>query len=124
MKYAYSLNEEDYFGPFDTYEEARAEGAASVEEGQKSFWIAEVIDTASRLREGAEFIADWVMDIIEAGMCEFIPAEDEMLDATREELETMGNAIIDAVLANCKVVRFGVDNAVEVYVTGEGDDDD
>lgn len=122
MKYAYSLDEEDYVGPFDTYEQAYAEGAANVEEGQASFWIAEVIDTVSKLRNDAEHIADWVIDVIETKMCEFIPTDDDMLEFTRDQLNTMGNAIIDAVFANCKAVRFGVENEVEVYVWGEDDD--
>jgi hypothetical protein len=45
-----------------------------------------------------------------------------MIEATRDQLKTMGNGIIDIVFANCKVVRFGVENAVEVYVWGEDDD--
>jgi hypothetical protein len=122
VKYAYSLDEEDYIGPYDTYEEAYNEGAANIEEDQTSFWIAEVIDTAGRLRDDAEHIADWVLDIVETKMCEFIPADDNILEFTRDQLKRTGNAIIDAVLANCSVVRFGVENEVEVSVSGEDDD--
>lgn len=123
MKYAYSLDEEDYVGPFDTYDDAYSAGVDAIQDAdQTSFWIAEVIDTVSKLRNDAEHIADWVIDVIETKMCEFIPAEDEMLEFTRDQLKTMGNAIIDAVFANCKVVRFGVENEAEVYVWGEDDD--
>jgi hypothetical protein len=123
MKYAYSLDEEDYIGPFDSYEDAYSAGYDAIQDDyQTSFWIAEVIDTASRLRDDAEHIADWVIDIIETRMCDFIPADDNILEFTRDQLKRTGNAIIDAVLANCKVVRFGVENEVEVYVCGEDDD--
>jgi hypothetical protein len=119
MKYAYSLDEEDYVGPFDTYKEAYNEGVVSVEEN-RSFWIAEVIDTVSKLRDDAEHIADWVIDIVETKMWDFVSAEDDILEFTRDQLKTMGNGIIDIVFANCKVVRFGVENAVEVYIWGRG----
>ena len=122
MKYAYSLDEEEYYGPFDTYGEAYAEGCSNVYEDRHSFWIAEVIDTASRLRDEAEHIAEWVIDIVETKMCEFIPTDDDIIEATQSQLENIGNGIIDVVLANCKLARFGVENAVLVRVDGEGDD--
>jgi hypothetical protein len=123
MKYAYSLDEEEYVGPFDSYDDTYSAGSDAIQDDdQTSFWIAEVIDTASRLREDAEHIAEWVVDIVETQMCYFVASDEHMLEFTPDQLKTMGNAIIDAVFANCKVVRFGVENEAKVYVWGDGDD--
>lgn len=120
MKYAYSLNEEDYFGPFDTYGQAYEQGCDNIAENQHSFWIAEVIDTADRLLDYAEHIGEWVIDIVETRMCDFIPSDDDdIIETTRNQLKIIGDAVIDAVMANCKVVRFGVDNPTKVYIFEE-----
>lgn len=122
MKYAYSFDQDEYTGWFDSFDEACVAAKNElefVEQPQTEFWVAEVIDAEAYLRKRAQYIAEWFIDILETQLCDIMPAEEDMIMPNPDGpdgLIKFGNAIIDATVANCDFLHFGVENAVRVDV--------
>lgn len=122
MKYAYSFDQDEYTGWFDSFDEACVAAKNElefVEQPQTEFWVAEVIDAEAYLRKRAQYIAEWFIDILETQLCDIMPAEEDMILPNPDGpdgLIKFGNAIIDATVANCEFLHFGVENAVRVDV--------
>ena len=122
MKYAYSFDQDEYTGWFDSFDEACVAAKNElefVEQPQTEFWVAEVIDAEAYLRKRAQYIAEWFIDILETQLCDIMPAEEDMILPNHDGpdgLIKFGNAIIDATVANCDFLHFGVENAVRVDV--------
>ncbi len=122
MKYTYSFDQDEYTGWFDSFDEACVAAKNElefVEQPQTEFWVAEVIDAEAYLRKRAQYIAEWFIDILETQLCDIMPAEEDMILPNPDGpdgLIKFGNAIIDATVANCEFLHFGVENAVRVDV--------
>lgn len=122
MKYTYSFDQDEYTGWFDSFDEACVAAKNElefVEQPQTEFWVAEVIDAEAYLRKRAQYIAEWFIDILETQLCDIMPAEEDMIMPNPDGpdgLIKFGNAIIDATVANCEFLHFGVENAVRVDV--------
>lgn len=122
MKYAYSFDQDEYTGQFDSFDEAYVAAKNElefVEDPQTEVWIAEIIDAEAYLRDQAQYIAEWFIDILETQLCDIMPAEEDMILPNPDGpdgLIKFGNAIIDATVANCEFLHFGVENAVRVDV--------
>lgn len=122
MKYAYSFDQDEYTGSFDSFDEAYDAAKNElefVEDPQTEVWIAEIIDAEAYLRDQAQYIAKRFIDIMETQLCDNMPAEEYMILPNPDgpdRLIKFGNAIIDATVANCEFLHFGVENAVRVDV--------
>jgi len=122
MKYSYSFDQDEYTGQFDSFDEAYVAAKRElefVEDPQTEVWIAEIIDAEAYLRDQAQYIAEWFIDILETQLCDIMPAEEDMIMPNPDGpdgLIKFGNAIIDATVANCEFLHFGVENAVRVDV--------
>lgn len=122
MKYSYSFDQDEYTGQFDSFDEACVAAKNElefVEQPQTEFWVAEVIDAEAYLRKRAQYIAEWFIDILETQLCDIMPAEEDMIMPNPDGpdgLIKFGNAIIDATVANCDFLHFGVQYPLKVDV--------
>lgn len=120
MKYAYSFDQDDYTGQFDSFDDACVAARDELDfiaQPPTEFWVAEIIDAEAYLRDQAQYIAEWLIDILEVQLCDVMPAEDDMVLPTPygpDGFIKLGNAVIDAAVANCDFVSFGVENSVMV----------
>ena len=119
-KYAWSSNEEEYYGCFDSHEEALNAAIDSTPEGERPefFHTVEIIDTHERLLEGcsASYIADRVIEMFDELVSDFIPADEEIVEiivpgnklSEVEALREFGKAIVDLTFKHCTFNRYGV----------------
>jgi hypothetical protein len=112
-KYAYSLNEEDFHGEFDSREAAVAEAKEECEHdgyGQSAVWTGRIVKGADLLRAGyrphslGESAIARADEILEND----ISADDYIITATDEQKEELGRIIVEWICTHCEFHRWGV----------------
>ena len=118
-KYAYSLDEERYYGQFDSIEEALAEvgqaaDADALEEGEHTriVWIGEVTEATEVLRKrNPQWIADRLIEEAEEYLGDNIGWDDHIIELTPEQGKQLGELITDWLCKNASFNAYGITNA-------------
>ena len=109
--YAYSINEEDYFGT-DSEDDAHAEAISAIqcefyEVGDEvEYWVAKTkpamdfIDSDSLGYKVVELLNDWLFD--EMG------GDDNIIELSKEDQSRLGGMIIFFLKEHASITRFGI----------------
>ena len=120
-KYAYSLDEERYYGQFDSIEEALAEVGqvaedAALEESEytRTVWIGEVTEAAEVLRKrNPLWIVDRIIEDADEYLNENIGWDDRIIEVTPERAKELGELLTDWLCKNATFNAYGITNVVE-----------
>jgi hypothetical protein len=115
-KYAYSYDQEEYHGEFDTRAEALAECIANDDsDGLHAVWTGEIVEGLDLLRAGsrAYFLAENAIDLADEMLSDDIAADDRIIDVTDAQKEELGRVIVEWLCANAECCRWGVKNVQE-----------
>ena len=127
-QYAYSTDQENYHGPFDTVAEAQGEATVSMDQSgdyepgdECSYWIGEV-QTAEAFLQADRIGQDFV-ERLDEWLADNIPSDNGPVVAlsTGDQAE-LGRLVIEFVRAKGGFQRFGIANAVEHKHCIEGDE--
>lgn len=120
-KYAYSLDEERYYGQFDSIEEALAEVGQAAEgdaleerEHTRIVWIGEVTEAAEVLRKrNPQLIADRLIEEADEYLGDNIGWDDHIIKLTPDQGKQLGELITDWLCKNATFSAYGITNAIE-----------
>jgi len=107
MNYAYSHNQEEYYGPYITFEDATTDLDGD------GGWVAEVVEAKTLVRIDSHDI-ERIIERVDEELAEEIFAEEpicEMSDSKRQELAAIVQAFI---VEHATFNRFGIRNPVRV----------
>lgn len=113
-QYAYSFNEEEFFGPFDSVAEAIAEALSERErqtEGEcPDIYIGTVVTPQEVLvaDDNPSYIVTRILEMFDELLMDHIGSEDEVFSYPADKRDELGLAIIKLVLEYTKPKRFGV----------------
>lgn len=109
MSYCYSTNQEEFYGEFDTVEEAIAEGRDAFDDGDETVYVGEVVHAKEFLLSGKS-IAENIIENIDENLSSEIYAEEAILTMEDTGLEGLGELILNYVKENADFHRWGVKN--------------
>ena len=115
-KYAYSYNQEEYYGEFDTRDEAREACIAEDDkEGPHAIWTAEIVPATDLLRAGATayILSELAIERADEILSDDISADDYIITATDEQKAELGRVIVEWLCANAEFNRWGVRDVQE-----------
>jgi hypothetical protein len=117
-QFAYSRDQENYYGSFDTRGDAVAEGIdgdADLDEGRSAtIWTGRVRPVETFLdKMSAHRIGERALEDLDMALCDEIYSEDEILSLTVDQQEALGLLILDFVKHNASFNRWGVDQIQE-----------
>ena len=115
-KYCYSYDEEAYYGEEPTREAALAEAISDADE-HTVCWIAECVPSHTMLRPNS--IGDRVHEFISECLADQIGGDDDPCDMTGEQETTLGQVVIDWLLSNGCLTRYGVKDRVQHDISAE-----
>lgn len=122
--YAYSLDEERYFGQCSSIEEALADATQdaendATEEGEhtRTVWIGEVQEASEVLRKrNPQWIADRLIEEADEYLGDNIGWDDHIIELTPEKAKELGELITDWLCKNASFNAYGIVNAKEYTV--------
>lgn len=109
MKYGYSANEENYYGDFETREEAALEAFAADEE-LESVFTAEQVPAEWFLGKHANSIAESVVETLDEWLSEDIYSEDEIISLPKDRVYGLGGLITEYLKEHADFHYWGVAN--------------
>jgi hypothetical protein len=113
MEYCYSTNEEDFFGKFDSREDAAAE-AFSDDAEQELVFTAEIVHAKTFLDGmNSGYMAESVIEQIDEHLHENIGGDEANISLGRDAEKELGELIIAFVKEHGDFHRWGVKNVQE-----------
>ena len=114
--YAYSLDEEDYHGPYSTVARALAEAeeelACDHEPGDEvTVWVGRAVKASEYVEEMK--LAEILVDYIEEYLIDVIPCDDSVVSIESKELPAFNEELKELVHRYLSYRAFGVDDVVE-----------
>lgn len=123
-KWCYSINEENYYGQYDTEGEAHGdahlalEGDDPIDGGMYQYWIAQCCSPLNHVR--ADRLGSQIEDYVEMVMADECAADDYILTMTKGDKEKLGQLVIDFIRENGSINYYSVENVTEhTYVVPE-----
>jgi hypothetical protein len=122
MKYCYSLTGEKYSGELDTIGEAVAACWNNYEDeiidnGQTIIYVGEAKRAIDYLRESASWIGEYTVDYLEDKLADEITSDYQIMDINKEDIEKLGDLIVDFLAQKAVFTRYGVDNVITVDIS-------
>lgn len=116
-KYAYSLDEERYYGSFDSIEAALLDAREDAEEGACVVWVGEIVDAATLLRKRAAWkVADSSIEEADEFLVDAIGWDDQVIELTGKQINELGELITNWLCDNASFNAHAIINAKEYPV--------
>jgi hypothetical protein len=116
--FAYSLDEEIYFGEYDTPREALDEAAnAAEDDGHTCVWIANIVPAKTLVVPN--WLGEQIRAYLDEQLADNIGGDDAIVDMTDEQETALGKIIIDWLDANGCFTRWGVVHPVRHDIAQE-----
>jgi hypothetical protein len=112
IKYAYSTDQETFYGEFDTESDALAEGSSCTDPGC-TVWVGEIVYAMDLLRKRT-WLAEDCIDRMNDSLSDDIGGDDYPVEMSQEKLLELNALILDFVEKNASFVRWGVKNTKEL----------
>jgi len=115
-KYAYSYDQEEYHGEFDTRGDALAEAISDGDsDGPHAVWTGEIVEGQELLRTGSKayFLAERSIEQADEMLADEIAADDYIIEVTDAQKEELGRVIVEWLCTHAGFCRWGVKNVQE-----------
>jgi hypothetical protein len=115
-KFCYSTDEEEFYGEFDSREEALAEARGCKDEG--CVWTGVIKPAMSFLRRREDWIAEWTVERLDESLYDEIAADDCIIKLEPEKTKALGKLILDFLEQHASFSRWGVGD-IQEHAVGE-----
>ncbi len=128
MTYCYSLDGEEYTGPFDTEAVALGEAesmlACDVEPGSTgTAWIGEQVPAHTFLRRAMNaWFVEHLVESVDEALAEYIAADDRIIELAADKHDGLRDVVVAYLTEHATFNRWGVTNAREVEITISAED--
>lgn len=116
-KYAYSLDEERYYGSFDSIESALLDAREDAEEGACVVWVGEIVAASELLKKRAPWrVVDSIIEAADEFLVEEIGWDVQVIELTGKQLNELGELITNWLCDNASFNAHAIINAKEYPV--------
>jgi hypothetical protein len=115
-KYCYSTDEEEYYGEFDSREEALAEARNCKDEGM--VWTGVVKPAVDYLRKWHKSTGERIAEALDENLADYISGDEAIFDLAPEKCEELGKLITDFIEQHAVFNRWGVGD-IQEHAVGE-----
>ena len=105
-KYAYSLDQERYYGEFDTREDALAEGCGDSEGG--TVWTGEIRFAVDILSKYEEHIAERIVESADLMLMDDIASDEDIVTLSKDKYQALGKLVVEYLREHADWNAWGV----------------